>query len=117
MNGALVDTLITSFRRTAAQKRGAHESNVHYVQTKAAALRVSDTGGNKPALVLTPDGPKLKMYGLFKQAGAGDVTGSRPGFADIVGRAKHDAWASLKGTGTEDAMQQYIDLVESLKSA
>jgi diazepam-binding inhibitor (GABA receptor modulating acyl-CoA-binding protein) len=60
---------------------------------------------------------KLKMYGLFKQAGAGDVIGSRPGFADIVGRAKHDAWAALKGTRTEDAMQQYIDLVESLKSS
>jgi acyl-CoA-binding protein len=58
---------------------------------------------------------KLKMYALFKQAGAGDVTGSRPGFTDIVGRAKYDAWAALKGTGTEDAMQQYIDLVESLK--
>ena len=58
---------------------------------------------------------KLKMYGLFKQARAGDVTGSRPGFADIVGRAKYDAWAAVKGTSAEDAMQQYIDLVESLK--
>jgi pimeloyl-ACP methyl ester carboxylesterase len=57
MSGALVDTLMTSFRRTAARKRGAHESNLRYVQTKAAALRVLDTGGNKPALVLTPDGP------------------------------------------------------------
>ena len=59
---------------------------------------------------------KLKMYGLFKQAGAGDVTASRPGFADIVGRAKHDAWAAVKGTSAEDAMRQYIDLVESLKT-
>src|SRR6266849_8433153 len=58
---------------------------------------------------------KLKMYGLFKQAGAGDVTRSRPGFTDMVGRAKYDAWAAVKGTSTEDAMQQYIDLVESLK--
>jgi len=57
---------------------------------------------------------KLKMYGLFKQARAGDVTGSRPGFTDIVGRAKYDAWAAVEGTSTEDAMQQYIDLVESL---
>jgi diazepam-binding inhibitor (GABA receptor modulator, acyl-CoA-binding protein) len=58
---------------------------------------------------------KLKMYGLFKQGGTGDVTGSRPGFMDVVGRAKHDAWAAVKGTSTENAMQQYIDLVESLK--
>ena len=58
---------------------------------------------------------KLKMYGLFKQASAGDATGSRPGFTDIVGRAKYDAWAAVEGTSAEDAMQQYIDLVESLK--
>ena len=58
---------------------------------------------------------KLKLYGLFKQGGAGDVTGSRPGFTDFVGRAKYDAWAAVKGARTEDAMQQYIDLVESLK--
>jgi acyl-CoA-binding protein len=58
---------------------------------------------------------KLKMYGLFKQAGAGDVTGSRPGFTDIVGRAKYDAWAVVKGMRAEDAMRQYIDLVESLR--
>jgi diazepam-binding inhibitor (GABA receptor modulator, acyl-CoA-binding protein) len=58
---------------------------------------------------------KLRMYGLFKQVGTGDVTGSRPGFTDPVGRAKYDAWAAVKGTRTEDAMQQYVDLVESLK--
>jgi acyl-CoA-binding protein/predicted ester cyclase len=58
---------------------------------------------------------KLKMYGLFKQGGAGDVTGSRPGFTHVVGRVKYDAWAAVKGTSTEDAMRQYIDLVESLK--
>ena len=62
----------------------------------------------------TSNDMKLKMYGLFKQACAGDVTGPRPGFTDIVGRAKYDAWAAVKATSTEDAMQQYIDLVESL---
>ena len=59
---------------------------------------------------------KLKMYGLFKQAGAGDVTASRPGFMEVVGRAKYDAWAAVRGTRTEDAMQHYIDLVESLRT-
>jgi hypothetical protein len=57
MNGAVVDALITSFRRTAARKRGAYVPGLRYAQTTAAALRVSDTGGRKPALVLTPDGP------------------------------------------------------------
>jgi acyl-CoA-binding protein len=57
----------------------------------------------------------LKIYALFKQASAGDVTGERPGFTDMVGRAKYDAWDQLKGTAQEDAMQQYIDLIEDLK--
>ncbi|MDG4606945.1 MAG: acyl-CoA-binding protein [Candidatus Contendobacter sp.] len=59
----------------------------------------------------------LKLYAYFKQGSAGDVEGKRPGFTDLVGRAKYDAWAKLKGTAQEEAMQQYIDLVESLKSA
>ncbi len=56
----------------------------------------------------------LKLYGLYKQATAGDNTEKKPGFSDMVGRAKWDAWNSLKGTSGEDAMQQYIDLVDSL---
>jgi diazepam-binding inhibitor (GABA receptor modulating acyl-CoA-binding protein) len=57
----------------------------------------------------------LKLYALFKQASAGDVDGKRPGFTDMVGRAKFDAWDGLKGTSKEDAMQQYVDLIEELK--
>lgn len=56
----------------------------------------------------------LELYGLYKQATVGDVTGSRPGMLDMVGRAKYDAWAKLKKTGKEDAMKQYIALVERL---
>jgi acyl-CoA-binding protein len=57
----------------------------------------------------------LKIYSLYKQATEGDVEGKRPGFTDMVGRAKYDAWAAVKGTSTDDAMQQYVDLIESLK--
>jgi acyl-CoA-binding protein len=57
----------------------------------------------------------LKIYALYKQGSAGDVEGSRPGFTDMVGRAKYDAWAALKGTSKDDAMQQYVDLIEELK--
>lgn len=56
----------------------------------------------------------LKIYALYKQATAGDVQGARPGFSDMVGRAKWDAWNGLKGTASSDAMQQYIDLIASL---
>lgn len=57
----------------------------------------------------------LKIYALYKQATAGDVDDKRPGFADMVGRAKWDAWNEQKGKDKESAMQDYIDLVESLK--
>jgi diazepam-binding inhibitor (GABA receptor modulating acyl-CoA-binding protein) len=57
----------------------------------------------------------LKIYALYKQASSGDASGSRPGFTDMVGRAKFDAWAALKGTSADDAMQQYIDTIEDLK--
>lgn len=57
----------------------------------------------------------LKIYALFKQASVGDATGERPGFTDMVGRAKFDAWDALKGTSADDAKQQYIDLIEDLK--
>lgn len=56
----------------------------------------------------------LELYALYKQATVGDVTGSRPGMFDMVGRAKYDAWAKLKKTGKEDAMKKYIALVEKL---
>jgi len=56
----------------------------------------------------------LKIYALYKQGSVGDNTDKKPGFGDMVGRAKWDAWNSLKGTAQNDAMQQYIDLIESL---
>ena len=57
----------------------------------------------------------LKLYALFKQATTGDVEGKRPGFTDMVGRAKYDAWAAAKGKSAEDAMKEYTALVNSLK--
>jgi acyl-CoA-binding protein len=57
----------------------------------------------------------LKIYALYKQATAGDVDGKRPGFTDMVGRAKWDAWNEIKGLAKDGAMQQYVDLIEELK--
>jgi diazepam-binding inhibitor (GABA receptor modulator, acyl-CoA-binding protein) len=57
----------------------------------------------------------LKLYALYKQSTTGDVSGKRPGFTDMVGRAKYDAWADRKGLTQEEAMQAYIDLVEEMK--
>jgi len=57
----------------------------------------------------------LKIYALYKQGSAGDVEGKRPGFTDMVGRAKWDAWNELKGQSQDEAKQAYIDLIEDLK--
>lgn len=56
----------------------------------------------------------LALYANFKQASVGDVQGKRPGFTDLKGRAKYDAWAKLKGTQQDDAMQAYCDKVKVL---
>lgn len=57
----------------------------------------------------------LKLYALFKQAAVGDVEGKRPGFTDLIGRAKFDAWAAAKGKSADDAMRECTALVNSLK--
>jgi acyl-CoA-binding protein len=57
---------------------------------------------------------KLQLYALYKQGSEGDVQGKRPGFTDMIGRAKYDAWAKVKGVSRDEAMKKYVDLVKSL---
>lgn len=57
----------------------------------------------------------LQMYALFKQATDGDVSGDRPGGFDFKAIAKFNAWEEKKGMGKEQAMQDYVNLVERLK--
>ncbi|MCZ7677951.1 MAG: acyl-CoA-binding protein [Sandaracinaceae bacterium] len=57
----------------------------------------------------------LELYGLFKQAKEGDVTGKRPGMLDVRGRAKWDAWAGRKGMSAERARAEYVKVVERLE--
>jgi acyl-CoA-binding protein len=57
----------------------------------------------------------LQIYALYKQATVGDATGQRPGFMDLVGRAKWDAWKAVEGKPANEAMQAYVDLIGSLK--
>ena len=60
------------------------------------------------------DDVKLRLYALYKQATLGDVSGRRPGFTNPVGRAKHDAWASVAGMSADDAKRAYVEQVSSL---
>ncbi|TPX34036.1 hypothetical protein SmJEL517_g03189 [Synchytrium microbalum] len=63
-----------------------------------------------------PNSKLLDLYGLYKLATVGACNVSRPGMLDFAGRAKWDAWNSLGDLGRHEAMQQYIELVESISS-
>ena len=71
----------------------------------------SSKSGYKPSNDL-----KLKLYGLFKQATCGDVTGKKPGLLELEARAKHQAWASRRGMSPKDAMQAYLEVYATIKA-
>ncbi len=81
--------------------------NTRFAQAQEDVKQVAERPGN---LTL------LRLYALFKQATDGDVHGDKPGFTDIVGKYKYDAWAALKGTAADVAKEQYVELVEALKN-
>ena len=81
------------------------EINSRFEQAAAAAKSLPEKPDNDTL---------LKLYALFKQGSAGDVSGEKPGFFDFVAVAKYDAWEKLTGLSPEDAMNQYIDLVRKL---
>lgn len=58
----------------------------------------------------------LQLYALYKQATEGDNNKIAPENPfDFVKKAKHEAWLSLKGKSNDEAMKEYIQLVEKLK--
>ena len=63
-----------------------------------------------------PNDVLLQLYSLFKQGTQGDVTGTRPSFADFEGRAKFDAWQKHLGKNKIEAMEEYIKKVKQLES-
>lgn len=56
----------------------------------------------------------LDMYGLFKQSIEGDVIGDKPGGFDFKAILKFEAWEKLKGKTKEEAMGEYISMVNKL---
>ena len=78
--------------------------------------RFDDAVASSKTLSERPDNATLlKIYSLYKQATEGDNEEAKPGFTDIVARAKWDAWKKLDGTSAEAAMQQYIELIAELR--
>ncbi|CAL1518254.1 acyl-CoA-binding protein [Chitinophaga sp. MM2321] len=75
------------------------------------AVAASKTLAEKPSNDIL-----LQLYALYKQGTTGDVDTDPPSNPfDFVAKAKHEAWAAIKGKTKEAAMQEYIDLVGKLK--
>jgi len=74
---------------------------------EAAAARI------KPVTGLSND-EMLDLYALYKQATVGDNETQRPGLLDLKGKAKWDRWTAKKGKTKEEAMQEYIKLVDEM---
>ncbi len=58
----------------------------------------------------------LQLYSLYKQATEGDVNGDAPTMFDFVAKAKYEAWTAQKGKAKDAAQEEYIQLVQKLKS-
>jgi acyl-CoA-binding protein len=59
----------------------------------------------------------LKLYALYKQGTEGDINTEPPSNPfDFVSKAKYNAWSDLKGKTKDVAMNEYIALVNQLKS-
>ncbi|XP_065920702.1 acyl-CoA-binding domain-containing protein 5-like isoform X3 [Dysidea avara] len=70
---------------------------------------------------LPKDGPfqpsnmlKLKFYAFYKQATVGPCNAAKPGFWDVTGRAKWEAWNMAGNMPKEEAMRNYIEELQKI---
>lgn len=91
---------------SATPARQRFDAAVHFI------ANYQPTGGSAP--VAFDDSVKLSFYGLYKSATEGPCRKPRPGLFDLVGRAKIDAWASNGEKSREQAMLDYVSLLDRL---
>jgi len=83
--------------------------------TVSLTERFEEAVAKSKTLTTRPDNQTLlKIYALYKQGTQGDVQGDKPGFVDMVGRAKYEAWEGQQGKSQDDAMNEYIALIDRL---
>ncbi|CAL5070843.1 unnamed protein product [Urochloa decumbens] len=61
-----------------------------------------------------PEEAQLRLYGLYKIATEGPCTAPQPSALKLKARAKWNAWHKLGAMPTEEAMQEYITIVQEL---
>jgi diazepam-binding inhibitor (GABA receptor modulator, acyl-CoA-binding protein) len=58
----------------------------------------------------------LQLYSLYKQATEGENSSELPANPfDFVAKAKYEAWSGQSGKSKDQAMQEYVNLVNKLK--
>jgi diazepam-binding inhibitor (GABA receptor modulating acyl-CoA-binding protein) len=67
-----------------------------------AAANIKQSADRK---VKMTDDELLQVYALYKQGTIGDNNTDKPGFLDLKGKAKWNAWNNLKGKNKEAAQQ------------
>ena len=55
----------------------------------------------------------LKLYSLYKQATEGPNKTDKPGFFDVKGRAKWQAWTDKGEMSKEQAQKEYIEMADA----
>ncbi len=60
------------------------------------------------------DSEKATLYGLYKQATAGDNMLPQPSFFDFKNKAKWSAWNQWRSTSSTTAQEEYIRFVQTL---
>uniref|UniRef100_A0ACD5WR18 Uncharacterized protein n=1 Tax=Avena sativa TaxID=4498 RepID=A0ACD5WR18_AVESA len=61
-----------------------------------------------------PDEAQLRLYGLYKIATEGPCTAPQPSALKLKARAKWNAWNKLGAMPTEEAMEEYITIVDEI---
>jgi acyl-CoA-binding protein len=77
----------------------------------ADILQDSGPGSSQGNTTQPSNEEKLRFYALYKQSTVGPCNTPKPGFWDVVARAKWDAWNDLGDMSSEEAMEEYIDEV------
>lgn len=78
-----------------------------------AAQAIKDSG-KEPGIQKITNEEKLALYGLYKQATAGDCKDAEPWAVQLEKKAKWTAHTGNKGKSKEDAEGEYVELVKNL---